>query len=522
MDPLSLGASILAFVDAAQKLKETFDKVGQNKLKSRQLVSDAIRGLIDLENLLHNSRNIVGAEADELRDSLDLLRGDLETVQRRCSKFFSTQERGSLSTIKLHVKGWLKRGDVEEEIAGLEKHIRSSYYRFLVLTSTSTQVTALRTEQRLVVHHQEHSEQLTRLETAFERMVINNGATNPLPLSNVSNTDHDAVEMQFLRLQLQKVINSARDQQSTWAGVIEAPRQTFSDGKPRAMSFRGSTYTTVFEDALSQACSAVQTFRDSSNGSSLQERANIMNRLAFTLHHLGLRLQAASLAGLSSDLFRILYQGHNSDQYLRLYASTTYLFGNIGMPYPGAIIFLEEAVNIWKYLYDTYSTPFDLMNLLAALRCYSQLLVLNQRPEEALEYSQQTLVLHREFCSSSDGQPGREGTTVTWLASGEASVVFSSDREFVQPSELALDEAMTLWSLASGFAGVGRYAEARVAGLDALSCLQALVLTDEWYSPQRKQLLPWRTDVASWVSIARSPTTTTATIVEENDETSSY
>ena len=105
---------------------------------------------------------------------------------------------------------------------------------------------------------------------------------------------------------------------------------------------------------------------------------------------------------------------------------------------------------------------------------------------------------------------------VIWSASGEADVVFSSRREFRQCFLHAQLESLCLWNVAKKLAFSGRYAEAFIAGSDAINCLSAIIPLDPLYADQ----LPLRrADLASWVSMKRNPVVrSTTALIKEADE----
>ncbi|KAL0960214.1 hypothetical protein HGRIS_011848 [Hohenbuehelia grisea] len=72
--------------------------------------------------------------------------------------------------------------------------------------------------------------------------------------------------------------------------------------------------------------------------------------------------------------------------------------------------------------------------------------------------------------------------------------------------------SVPLWNLASALALFGRYAEARVAGKDAIACLEAALYADAWLTGLGRGVRGWgveplQGELATWVSVSRGPST---------------
>ncbi|KAL0953069.1 hypothetical protein HGRIS_007269 [Hohenbuehelia grisea] len=149
MEPLSLAASIVAFVDVAEKLHGSLSKVNENRRRSRGLKEDVLRGIQDLEQLLWTHRSALATtNAESLRMSLKTLQRDMEYVANRCTSHRSSIDVGPLATAKAKMIAWLRRNDIEGELLGLEKRTHLCYNRLQIYTMTSMHLAVLRVEGR--------------------------------------------------------------------------------------------------------------------------------------------------------------------------------------------------------------------------------------------------------------------------------------------------------------------------------------------------------------------------------------
>ncbi|KAL0958569.1 hypothetical protein HGRIS_000709 [Hohenbuehelia grisea] len=198
-----------------------------------------------------------------------------------------------------------------------------------------------------------------------------------------------------------------------------------------------------------------------------------------------------------------LLSSHEFHEYERTLAHSLYWRATIATALDDSAVltYSRDAVDSWQRLYDARPVAFDFGILLQALTLYDCNLSLRDQFDESLDCSQQILLLLRmtpDF--EPDGFP-----TLTWSASGEADVVFSSSRSITRPLNVAFTEASCLWNLGKSLVMLGRYADARVAAMDAVSCLQACLTCFPESQIGGDVLVEWRSTIPRWNSIPRTP-----------------
>ncbi|KAL0953044.1 hypothetical protein HGRIS_007246 [Hohenbuehelia grisea] len=168
IEPISTVATIIAFIDAIQKIKGTIDKVSENKGRFRQIKKEIIRELTELETFCLNRHGSLDEnEAKELKQGLDSLRNDLIHVAECTERYLNRSTTGVLASATAGAKAWLGRRGIEREVVRLEKHIQTCHMRFL--TSTSA-----RTEHTVIVHHLENRTRMENLDDMLSHIIIRN------------------------------------------------------------------------------------------------------------------------------------------------------------------------------------------------------------------------------------------------------------------------------------------------------------------------------------------------------------
>ncbi|KAL0957763.1 hypothetical protein HGRIS_014907 [Hohenbuehelia grisea] len=125
---------------------------------------------------------------------------------------------------------------------------------------------------------------------------------------------------------------------------------------------------------------------------------------------------------------------------------------------PKALEYSEQAVKACQILYNKSHNNADLYLLMQAISIHDLALFQRGHLEASLDCSRQVLLLLRTAPDVDD----IDSRIVTWTASGEADVVYSSDREMSRPFDRAWDECLYLWNVAKSLAMLGQYANARL------------------------------------------------------------
>ncbi|KAL0954362.1 hypothetical protein HGRIS_014919 [Hohenbuehelia grisea] len=515
VDLLSLSSSIATFIDGASKVRDAISKISENNRRLRRIKSDILRELDALEHFCCSRYSTWdGDTAQEVKAALNELQGDFRDIQALCEILLAARSGGILWSARL--KSWFKRSTIEGEIRGLEQKIRSCQFRFMMFSSA-------RTEYNTVINHQENRDRLGHIENLVSYMLLRNERSNSQPpFSSLNAAAPDEVDLNFLSYQIQKLVDGLDSVMTKWQRAVEPPSRdwTLTAGPGRIID------CVTFRKALLFSLHA-WCVMSSSNGFTLQGLVipivELIGNVWATAVSNGVTqttLQnSLKLAEFSIDACGALYSLDRCDQFEQMLAYTRHLasdFSNL-LCDPRAFVFTEQAVSAWQAQFERYGDQRSLMGLLTALNHYNSNLFRRNKLEEALDCSRQALLLLR----ASQELATDDGATITWHASGEADVVFSSSRNISQTPLFAIRDAVCLWNMAVDLSLAGRYAEAHVAGMDAISCRQALVCAMPgtlFFSSRHND---WPLRIQAWVSIIPNPDSySDSTSIEEIDSPS--
>ncbi|KAL0959759.1 hypothetical protein HGRIS_011449 [Hohenbuehelia grisea] len=506
MDPVSLTASALAFIGAVKKITDSLGQVSDNRRKLMELKDDILRGLHDIQKLVaRDNSDISAATQAEMSDDLDYLRIQLELVHNRCNTELERRSKGLISSVSSNIKSWTRYKAVEADIARLDKLIQASYIRFLVFTSVNTRRTAHRTEERVLHHLTEQQENILRSGTPFINVDVDcdprrqSSPSGEIPASTIDPQD----ELNLLTRQARRIVEAFKVWKSATDMVVAPPSGHHDQKHPEPPRIWDVDLDSLFNSALIEAyhASSLLVFRSNSRGPPIQRSAKAVIFLSEHLHNLGFDDLAAPLFQCAITLYSTLYSGFPCPQYRRCLAFA--LFRGSRYDHPSQrLAYSERALGIYEALCAQSSDPHDFGGLAQALEAHSQNLMVNGLIDESLDIARQLLTLQRDFNTTvKNWSYCRELPVVTWSASGEADIVYSSDRQPILPSLLALNLSASLWNVARSLASLGRYSDARIAGTDAIECLTAVLQANT--SKQRKGLPgcsvdQWRESLASW------------------------
>ncbi|KAL0958142.1 hypothetical protein HGRIS_000309 [Hohenbuehelia grisea] len=234
----------------------------------------------------------------------------------------------------------------------------------------------------------------------------------------------------------------------------------------------------------------------------LQDDLFAISMAAWFAIGLGWNEEATKLSQWVAGITWLLYSDNATIDFQRLLALATTLTALAHDWHDHhAVLFGERDATLWQDLFERSGDPLDLFYLTLALSRYEVACFRQGHLEESLDLSRQALLLMRSLPETR----ADDGVVVQWAASGEADVVFSSRRHISQPLRYASTEANYLWNLAKGLAFLGRYTEAQIAVVDAISCVRACVLVEEGVARVKSQwrLSRWCTESSSWVAMPR-------------------
>ncbi|KAL0960181.1 hypothetical protein HGRIS_011815 [Hohenbuehelia grisea] len=511
MDPLSLAASILAFAGAAGKIKEFFSQVSENRERLYELKGSVLSGLHDIQNLLplaSDGSSINPVAQAKLQEDLDRLQRELERVHARCSKY-SQLPSGSLVTgLASNIKAWIHSRSIEGDIARLDKVLQVSYIRFLTVTTVGARYAALQAAENALVNRTEQRQQMERLENAFTKMVAEHDAESK-PVWAVSNISQ--IDMDFLLQQVRRIVDFF--DWDTYGGAVhdEPPSGHHEQGRPYPNDIWGSTVETVFYWCLAEVCNSIGLLVTHSDSQimPIQRSAKALLFLSSYLRPLGIWGESIALLRLSIELYSGLLAGFPCRYYQRCLATAYYNISFFSNDAEG-LSYSQRALDLREEIYASTSNIIDLEGMILALESHARNLLRNGFSEECLNYAQQQLILRTEYDTLAKDQPWYwRRPAAAWAASGEADVVLSSQRHFIMPSDDAVGVSYSLWNLAGALASLGRYAEARVAGKDAIAGLKAALQAEAWLSrpPVGHSVGTWQAELATWISVSRGPST---------------
>ncbi|KAJ7675960.1 ankyrin repeat-containing domain protein [Mycena polygramma] len=141
-DPLSIAGAIVTFGELAMTIKESIDKVGDNKeilVNLEKEVSDTVKELKSLAQRFGDEE-----PTGELLTALENLTGQLEVISSRCQAL--AQSKG----VSGFVKAWFKRDKIEAEINKLKEHRKDCCDQFRLFSLARVEGTTARTEEHAV------------------------------------------------------------------------------------------------------------------------------------------------------------------------------------------------------------------------------------------------------------------------------------------------------------------------------------------------------------------------------------
>ncbi|KAF4583492.1 hypothetical protein EYR38_002243 [Pleurotus pulmonarius] len=418
MDPLSITAAIVSFIDVAVRIKESVDKIGQNRQTLKELTSDVIDELIELRKL------------------------ELNSVLERCLKFLERRKHGRLSSLKACVSAWIKNAEIEGAILRLRDRVSSVHRRF-------TYITSLRMENNLLVVDSENRTMMNQMEGLVSQLLIDSKAPEPRQAAPFDSADP---ELQFLRLQVQRAVDRLGSVSPTRALPEEEPKaaQRFyihvQHCQPQSSLMRSITITVL---------QIIQLLEHPFSVSFLNCLDRIFS-LFFQLVELGLIEDAAAMTSWAIITYRSLMKTDTTP--------TTYLVGGLlNLPRicsraRKGLDAAKSAVGICHSMITT--SRGDHLPLARCLRTYADHLVKNDCYDGGMG---EALAVQRDA-------PDEYETWAVWEASGEDSITLSSVRSITKTYAMAVTEGFYWYRWANSLAYSGRFSEAAAVGVEAINC----------------------------------------------------
>ncbi|KAJ7467003.1 hypothetical protein FB451DRAFT_1137626 [Mycena latifolia] len=230
MDPITATTTIITLatfikdlIDVGQSIKQSIEKVGENRRRIRDLTDDILRTLDELANLARGHEDQFQAPA--LLSALGNLKADMLHVLSICLEISPPHPSG-LRGFRSHIKVWIKRDDIEARIKHLKAHVNKCYLQFTAFSAarieqTTARIegaslhaanTTLRVEQKLIVNNVENQIHLRRLEGMMTRVLLETQFGQTIMDQTIeiieSDTTHRSLEFQYLSTEVSRLIVS--------------------------------------------------------------------------------------------------------------------------------------------------------------------------------------------------------------------------------------------------------------------------------------------------------------------------
>ncbi|KAF7426115.1 hypothetical protein PC9H_008481 [Pleurotus ostreatus] len=496
MDPLSITASIVTFIDIAKRIKSSVDKISQNRRTLKELTSNIVHELTELQKLCQRREGVLdGSHLDyDLTLSLEDLQSELTDVLARCVKILEPHKRTRFHTVKSGFIAWIKNAEIEADISRLKDHVTSFHRRF-------TYITSMRMENSLLVVNTENRARMNRMEGLVSRLLIDSHISGIRPPLFLDQASPDGIEFQFLRLQIQKIVDNLSFISASRTFAVD----DFDGSYTRPLEL--TTYMThtgpqasLMRVAVIKVLEIIQLLESKPSSLSIPDGAEQLLDLGNYLWDLGLSDDAAAIDTWAITIYRTLMMGNNT-AFMPYVAWGLLNLASFRSGTQDGLNASKSAVSMYKAMVDTITTFDYSSHLPRAIRNLSVELMINGLYKDSVESAKEALALQRKV---SDSTPLYD-TWIQWEASGEEIVVFSSARHFQRSQNMAFEEGMCLQQLACSLAMVGRYSEALIAGNEAFNCYQALVANYPGHGAYDGRLRDISESRSGWIVIVRSP-----------------
>ncbi|KAJ8693524.1 hypothetical protein PTI98_008510 [Pleurotus ostreatus] len=485
MDPLSITAAVVSFIDVAKRIKDSVDKTGSNRRRLKELTDNVVEEVAKLHKYHHLK---ISCLDDDSVCSLESLETQLHNVLGRCMQRIKPRKRGRLSSIKAYVIAWLQNTEIEAEMVRLEQCVAHVHRCFTYTAFT-------RMEDNLLIFSSEHQSRMKQMEGLVTQLLLNSHTTGVYPSSLLDNAMPNGIEFQFLHLQAQKIVINLNYISATHT-FTELP-----DSRPVELAtiVQETPPPSPMRTAMIKVLQLQQLIQLEPASLSDREGATELLRIGKHLRDLGLMEDAAAINSCATAIYRALMQ-ENPAVYMPYVFWGLMNFARLRYGTQMGLDAVESAYRLQKDM--TPASRQESSSQLAWSMChYADHLLVNGHCEESVEHAKDALAIQRnvsEHYSEYD-------SLVVWEASGQEHAVLSSTCLVIRTFSMAVQEGLCLCAFAQSLAAVGRYSEAFMVGTEIISCFTALAQ----YDPRSAVFPRWvRAGLANrsrWVSIIRPP-----------------
>ncbi|KAL0952476.1 hypothetical protein HGRIS_006740 [Hohenbuehelia grisea] len=500
MDPLSASISL---VEVAHKIKETIDKVSENRTRLRQLAADVVKGIVDIQEFCETHRRVQDVSgARELQDALDSVSRELHYVLRRCEKVYARYGGSRFGKARANFSAWFNRDEIVTDIVRLKEQVQSCHLRFISFSSA-------RTEQNVLLLLYEHRARARQIDSLIPGLLTGNEASTSTHLfAPIDMAEPGDVMYQYFQQRLSTVLPLVAEFNRTRTHWYEVPDKWHDCEFAPVIYHEQQSPTTIFGNALFRVLEASQLLNNSAQ-STVQGIASVLYQLALSLDRLGDTSNALFAIRGAAELYGRLVEDNYTAEFLYHLAHALDLLSTyIEDDQEASLRASEEAMAVWTHLSGTVGMQHYAVHIVPSMLGYGARLGNAGRAAEALDCYQNAFLVAQQIPNSSGTYPMIRWDQLDQLGDLPSGLSSSGRSESYRSFEAALTESLTLLVVASTHGQLASYSEARTMGMRALKGFELILDADsqsEWSVVGTEYVSIIRQEATSWMSISRMP-----------------
>ncbi|KAG5351879.1 hypothetical protein E4T56_gene7260 [Termitomyces sp. T112] len=491
-----LGNCLKNLIRLAQELKQSIDKIPQNRRNAHKLSENLITDLIDIETFYRARSHVIEA-TPELEEALTGLLKQTQAVQTRCEQFLITTEQRGWRKMGAAMKAWRECDQVERELGELKDSVHQCYRKFTMiaisrleqpinqisLTTTTPDGTALQLNesQNVMLGHMESF--LTTLQTP--------GSTAGTPI--FIQPPKEVVDALYLHQQVEAISNSLAELSATQTFAREEPNEQYLQPFKTVISNgRLKSSEDVHRDVVAKTLEIIKLLKGDSADLSIQDGAWEMVNLAIRLYDLEMYSDAEAMGRWTVTMFRALVATNQDiyEPYLALALRNLSRYKGQINDDEGSTAAVAESLEIQRCLVQKNPTLEVRSQLSNTLNEYWSIITQKGDNEKGLEIAQESVAITdsiraeiavwNEWLETPPSGPPPPYIEPAYV---QVDDVKHSD-DPAQPHPASLDENETIWldyntaralcCLAYSYQDNGRINEAYETQLKSLALYQNL------------------------------------------------